>query len=135
MSCPQAVSGKRSVGTSPSGQALIELILVLPLLIATALGGLTLCRLAVGQTEVRLAAILAAAERDPASTARAHLERNRVVRAGQAVVNVRHAAQLRLITVTCPLSPGWWPGKVKSQLYLTAVAGRGRTLLCTRPRR
>ncbi len=120
---------------SADGQALVEVVVTLPLLLAVALGGLTLCRLAVSQAEVYLAAISAAASADPVGAARAQLAGNRLVDPGETTVQVRHLGQLRLITVVSAFSAGWWPGGIMPRVTLAAVAGRGRALLCTKSRR
>ncbi|MGE5552402.1 MAG: hypothetical protein ACM3XZ_00560 [Betaproteobacteria bacterium] len=118
-----------------SGQALIELVLVLPLLAEVVLGGLILCRLAISQADVQLAAVIGADSPDAAGAARVQLGRNRLVDPGQTMVQVRRVGQLRLVTVTSTVSAAWWPGGTVPRLKLSAVAGRGRAVLCTRARR
>lgn len=114
------------------GQAIVELVLTLPAFLAVALGGLTLCRLAVGQVDVQLAAWVAAASRDPAAAARAHLAQNGVTDPGKVSVQVTRVGFVRRVTVSCPVTPGWWPGGARSEVVLSASAGRGRALLAIR---
>ena len=115
------------------GQALAELLIVTPLLVAAVAGGLTLTRLAVAQAEVSLAAIVGASAPEPAAAARHHLQTNRLLDGASAVVQVQQLAWLRRVTVTCRVPLGWWPGVEGGTVReLSATAARGRALLCVR---
>lgn len=114
------------------GQALVELALVLPLMLAVVCGGLTLSRLAIVQTEVQLAATFGVAADDPRRAVRDYLARSRLSSPEAASVEVRRVAELLTVTVDYPLSLAWWPGETQRKVNLTATAARGRALLCNR---
>lgn len=115
------------------GQALVELAVALPVLLAAALGGMALARLAVRQADVRLAAWVGVSSPDPGAAARAHLRANGAVAPGLVAVRVTDSANLRKVTVTCPSSPGWWPaGAAPGGARLSASAVRARAILCIR---
>lgn len=128
----EALSGFHA-GRREQGQALAELLITTPLLVAVAAGGLALTRLATAEAEVRLAAIVGASAADPVAAAKRHLQVNGMVNGASAAVQVRQLAWLREVTVTARVPLGWWPGANGGTVReLSAAAGRGRALLCIR---
>lgn len=123
------VTGERRLD---GGQALAELTVVLPLMVAVVFGGLTLSRLVVMQTEIQLAATAGATADDPQRAVRDHLARSRLPAPDSAIVKVRRVAELQTVTVDYVLSTGWWPGETTRRVTLSATAARGRALLCDR---
>jgi hypothetical protein len=125
----------RSLPHLAPGQALVELVVALPVLLVVAVGGTALARLAVQQTDLRLAARVAASSRDPRAAAKEYLKANGVVDVDRVTVRVTTWGNLRRVTVTCAAAPGWWPnagGSGDQGGYLSASAGRARAVLCIR---
>lgn len=129
---PAPLRAVRSRRLGCRGQALLELVLLVPVLAAAVCGGIVLSHLAVGQIDVHLAALAGCSASDPAAAAREQLAFNLVSRPETAAVEVARLGQLTKVTVRYPAPHGWWVGRRPAEVVLSATAARGRALLCTR---
>lgn len=121
----------RNIRGPSEGQALVELVLALPLLAAITLGGLTLARVAVMRADLRIATLVGVADPNP-TEAVSRIAVGRGLESARLSVRSQSSAQLLRVTATYGLVPPWWPGDNRPELTLVATAARGRALLCSR---